>query len=70
MAGGNCLRRECTRSFIDRASTCVLMANSTVIQGLCNNNETVDAMSLEKIDRIIDVMRQEAWRCIPVSKDV
>lgn len=33
-----------------------------------SNNETVDAMSLEKIDRIIDVMRREAWRWTPVRR--
>lgn len=33
-----------------------------------SNNETVDAMSLEKIDRIIDVMRREAWRWTPARR--
>ncbi|ASG19080.1 reverse transcriptase/maturase family protein [Salmonella enterica] len=33
-----------------------------------SNNETVDAMSLEKIDRIIDVMRREAWRWTPTRR--
>lgn len=33
-----------------------------------SNNETVDAMSLEKIDRIIDVMRREAWRWTPAKR--
>jgi len=31
-------------------------------------DETVDAMSLEKIDRIIDVMRQEAYRWSPARR--
>jgi retron-type reverse transcriptase len=30
--------------------------------------ETVDAMSLEKIDRIIDVLRREAYRWTPVRR--
>ncbi|HAT6805164.1 TPA: maturase [Citrobacter freundii] len=33
-----------------------------------SNKETVDAMSLEKIDRIIDVMRREAWRWTPARR--
>ena len=32
-------------------------------------DETVDAMSLEKIDRIIDAMRQEGYRWTPVKTD-
>lgn len=33
-----------------------------------SNKETVDAMSLEKIDRIIDVIRREAWRWTPARR--
>lgn len=33
-----------------------------------SNTETVDAMSLEKIDRIIDVMRREAWQWTPARR--